>query len=108
MFSIRQPRYALAVWREGSFVRAAEALNVSQPAISGQVRQFEEELGCSLFRRTGHGVEVPEIGRTFLMQAGALKLVAYQTKLSDCPAYSVYQCQSCTRVYWDPPSLPRG
>ncbi len=93
MFSIRQLRYALAVWREGSFVRAAEALNVSQPAISGQVRQFEEELGFALFKRTGHGVEVTEIGRTFLMQAepiyfGNLRLTDMATQLRGGPAGS--------------------
>lgn len=93
MFSIRQLRYALAVWREGSFVRAAEALNVSQPAISGQVRQFEQELGFALFKRTGHGIEVTEIGRTFLMQAepiyfGNLRLTDMARQLRGGPAGS--------------------
>lgn len=93
MFSIRQLRYALAVWREGSFVRAAEALNVSQPAISGQIRQLEDELGFALFKRTGHGVEVTEIGRTFLMQAepiylGNLRLTDMARQLRGGPAGS--------------------
>lgn len=91
VFSIRQLRYALAVWREGSFVRAAEQLNVSQPAISGQIRQLEDELGFPLFRRTGHGVEVTEIGRTFLMQAeqiyfGTMRLMDMARQLRGGPA----------------------
>jgi DNA-binding transcriptional LysR family regulator len=93
VLSIRQLRYALPVWREGSFVRAAETLNVSQPAIIGQVRHLEMELGFALFRRTGHGIEVTEIGRTFLMQAeqvhfGTMRLMDLARQLRSGPAGS--------------------
>ena len=44
----RQLRYALTVWRERSFSKAAPKLNVSQPAISDQIRLLEEELGFEL------------------------------------------------------------
>jgi LysR family transcriptional regulator, nitrogen assimilation regulatory protein len=65
----RQLRYANAVWKERSFSRAAEKLNVSQPSLSDQVRQLEEELGFALFYRNAHGV-VPSInGLTFLEAA---------------------------------------
>mgnify|MGYP003337658953 FL=1 len=57
----RQLRYALSVWRERSFSKAAERLNVSQPSVSEQIRGLEQELGFELFRRTGRGVL--EIGR---------------------------------------------
>ncbi len=69
MLSIRQLRYALAVWREGTFVKAAEKVHISQPAISEQVSQLESTIGFELFRRTGHGVEVTDLGRTFLLEA---------------------------------------
>ena len=65
----RQLRYALAVWRERSFSRAADRLNISQPSVSEQVRLLEEELGFPLFQRTGRGIEVTYPGRTFLHQA---------------------------------------
>ena len=65
----RQLRYALTVWRERSFSKAAPKLNVSQPAISDQIRLLEEELGFELFRRTGRGVEATYVGRTFLQHA---------------------------------------
>jgi DNA-binding transcriptional LysR family regulator len=65
----RQLRYALSVWRERSFVRAAERLNVAQSAVSAQVKQLEETVGFQLFARTARGVEVTELGRTFLQQA---------------------------------------
>ncbi|MFN4282864.1 MAG: LysR family transcriptional regulator [Alphaproteobacteria bacterium] len=65
----RQLRYALTVWRERSFSKAAGRLNVSQPAVSDQIRMLEEELGFELFQRTGRGVEVTYVGRTFLQHA---------------------------------------
>lgn len=65
----RQLRYALAVWRDRSFSRAAEQLNVSQSSISMQVKLLEDELGFQLFERTGQGVEATTIGRSFLKQA---------------------------------------
>lgn len=93
MLSLRQLRYALAVWQERSFIRASERINVSQPAISGQVRQLEDDLGFALFRRTGQGVEATEVGRTFLMQAeqvyfGALRLSDTARQLRGSPAGS--------------------
>lgn len=65
----RQLRYALTVWRERSFSKAAGRLNVSQPAVSDQIRMLEDELGFELFQRTGRGVEVTYVGRTFLQHA---------------------------------------
>ncbi|MFD2181068.1 LysR family transcriptional regulator [Rhodoplanes azumiensis] len=66
---LRQIRYALSVARERSFTRAADRLNVSQSAVSEQVRMLEESIGFSLFRRTPRGIEVTEAGRTFFYEA---------------------------------------
>lgn len=65
----RQLRYALSVWRERSFSKAAQKLNVSQPSVSEQIRELEGELGFALFRRTGRGVEVTHKGQSFLHRA---------------------------------------
>jgi DNA-binding transcriptional LysR family regulator len=65
----RQLRYALSVWRERSFIRAADKLNVAQSAVSAQIKSLEDQLGFKLFRRTGQGAEITEVGRTFLQQA---------------------------------------
>jgi DNA-binding transcriptional LysR family regulator len=65
----RQLRYANAVWKERSVSRAAEKLNVSQPSLSDQVRQLEEELGFALFYRNAHGVAPSINGLTFLEAA---------------------------------------
>ena len=53
----------LAVYRAGSFTRAAEELHVTQPAVSQHIRQLETHYGCALFSKTGRGVEPTEAGR---------------------------------------------
>ncbi len=65
----RQIRYALSVAKERSFTRAAARLNISQSAVSEQVKLLEDEVGFPLFRRTGRGVELTERGRSFLAEA---------------------------------------
>ncbi|CDF84485.1 putative transcriptional regulator [Pseudomonas knackmussii B13] len=52
-----------AVAREGSFTRAAERLFISQPAVTGHVKQLEEHYQVNLFRRTARSVELTEEGR---------------------------------------------
>ena len=64
----RELRYALSVAKERSFTKAAARLNISQSAVSEQVRLLEDEIGFPLFRRTSHGVELTERGRTFLIR----------------------------------------
>ena len=65
----REIRYALSVAKERSFTKAAARLNISQSAVSEQVRLLEEEIGFALFRRTSRGIELTEQGRTFLYEA---------------------------------------
>ena len=52
----------LAVCRTGSFTRAAEELHVTQPAVSQHIRQLEAHYGCTLFSKTGRGVEPTAAG----------------------------------------------
>jgi DNA-binding transcriptional LysR family regulator len=65
----RQLRYALSVYKERSFTGAAKRLNISQSAVSEQVRLLEEEIGFELFNRTSRGVEATDRGRTFLYES---------------------------------------
>jgi DNA-binding transcriptional LysR family regulator len=65
----RQLRYALSVSKERSFTRAAKRLNISQSAVSEQVRLLEEEVGFDLFTRTSRGIEATDRGRTFLYES---------------------------------------
>jgi LysR family transcriptional regulator, cyn operon transcriptional activator len=62
----RQVRYFLAVAEHQSFTRAAEALHVSQPALSQQVRLMEESLGVQLFDRSGRATRLTDSGEVYL------------------------------------------
>ncbi|HTE99728.1 MAG TPA: LysR family transcriptional regulator [Bradyrhizobium sp.] len=65
----RQLRYALSVSKERSFTGAAKRLNISQSAVSEQVKLLEAEIGFELFHRTSRGVESTDRGRTFLYES---------------------------------------
>ncbi len=56
-------RYFWAVAREGSIVRAAEELRVSQPTISLQLKELERVLGRKLMERSGRSLALTEAGR---------------------------------------------
>lgn len=55
--------YFWTVAREGSIVRACEKLQLSQPAISGQLRTLEKSLGAKLFQRIGRNLVLTETGQ---------------------------------------------
>ncbi len=65
-------RYALAVADEGNFVRAAEKVSISQPALSRAVQTLEEELGFLLFDRGNRNVAVTVAGAAFFNHARRL------------------------------------
>ncbi|MGG4396160.1 LysR family transcriptional regulator [Paenibacillus thiaminolyticus] len=50
----------------GSVTKAAEKLNISQPAITAQIKKFEKELGVSLFEPKGRGVALTAIGQKIM------------------------------------------
>jgi len=60
--SLRQVRAFLAVAKLGSFTRAAQELHLSQPALTVQIRQLEEQLGITLFDRNTRSVEITRAG----------------------------------------------
>ncbi len=59
-------RYFRAIAHEGGLTRAARRLNLSQSALSIQLRQLEEQLGHPLFARVGKRLELTEAGRIAL------------------------------------------
>lgn len=66
---LRHIRYFLAVAEQGNFTRAAEALHVSQPTLSQQIKQLEENLGTPLFDRSGRTVRLTDAGMAWMRYA---------------------------------------
>jgi LysR family transcriptional activator of nhaA len=65
-------RYFWAVAHEGNLTRAAENLNVSQSALSIQIRKLEQQLGHDLFERRGKQLVLTEAGRVALDHADTI------------------------------------
>jgi LysR family transcriptional activator of nhaA len=64
--------YFWAVAREGHLTRAAGQLNVSQSALSAQIKQLEDQLGQPLFTRQGRALQLTEAGRVALAYADTI------------------------------------
>ncbi|MCG5482060.1 MAG: pca operon transcription factor PcaQ [Ensifer alkalisoli] len=59
------------VARQKSVVKAAELLNVTQPAVTKTIRELEDVLGVAVIEREGRGIKVTRYGEVFLRHAGA-------------------------------------
>ena len=66
---LRHLPYFIAVAAHGSFNRAAEVLHLTQPTLSRQVKDLEEELGVSLLVRGQNTVRLTESGDLFYEEA---------------------------------------
>ena len=59
---LRVLRYFLTVAREENITRAARQLHLSQPTLSRQLMQLEDEFGVRLFHRGGHSISLTQEG----------------------------------------------
>lgn len=69
---LRVLRYVLAIAREGSLTGAAHVLHVTQPTLSRQLKELEEELGTKLFIRHSHSVSLTADGMRLCKRAEEL------------------------------------
>ncbi len=65
----RSLQYLVAIAEYGSYTRAAEALHVSQPTLSQQIKQLEESLQSPLLDRSGRSVQLTNAGEIYLRHA---------------------------------------
>ena len=75
MIDIRQLRSLIAIVETGNLSRAAKRMNLSQPALSHQIKLWEEQLGAALFERKSQPLKVSPVGQRLLD-------VAYETDRS--------------------------
>lgn len=66
---LNQLRYVLSAAEQGSFRRAAAALNIQQSTVSRRIRELEDRLGAALFERDAAGVRLTRTGGQFLARA---------------------------------------
>lgn len=69
MLNLNQLRVFFEVAKSGSFTTAAAAMGISQPAVSMQVKHFQEGLGVTLYRVEGRNIVLTEIGRELIVYA---------------------------------------
>jgi DNA-binding transcriptional LysR family regulator len=74
---LRHLRYFLAVAEDLNVRQAAVHLHVSQPPLSRQIRDLEQEVGARLFVRSRRGMQLTEAGQTFLKEA---RQILFQSK----------------------------
>lgn len=77
---LRVLNYFLAIAREENFTKAAQQLHVTQPTLSRQIAQLEEELGVELFVRSNHNIILTEDGMILKRRAQELLSLADKTK----------------------------
>jgi len=69
---LRHLRYFVGVAETENVSRAALKLHISQPAVSRQIRDLEDEIGFPLLKRVGKSVRLTDAGRVFLNEARAI------------------------------------
>lgn len=77
---IRVLRYFLAVAKEGSITAAANALYLTQPTLSRQLKELEDELGKKLFHRSNHRITLTEEGILLRKRAEEILALVHKTK----------------------------
>lgn len=65
----KQFRYVLTLAQEGSFSRAADILNITQPSLSQYIKKIEREVGLALFDRTNGDVRITDAGQVYIETA---------------------------------------
>jgi len=66
---LRHLRYFVTAAEEKNISRASVRLHISQPAVSRQIKDLEEELGVPLFKRLRDGLELTDAGNSALVHA---------------------------------------
>ena len=85
----KQLQYVLTLANEGSFSRAADVLNITQPSLSQYIKKIEREIGLELFDRTNGDVRITDAGRVYIEAGKRILDIEHQMENSftDLAAY---------------------
>lgn len=87
----RQLRYVQVLAQEGSFSRAAEILNISQPSLSQYLKKIEKEIGLDLFERMNGDVRLTDAGQVYIQMGRQILDLQHQMEVafSDLSAHKI-------------------
>ncbi len=78
----KQFQYVLTLAHEGSFSKAAETLNITQPSLSQYIKKIEKEIGLELFDRTNGDVRLTDAGRVYIEAGRKVLDIEHQMDVS--------------------------
>lgn len=87
--NFKQFQYVLTLAHEGSFSRAADTLNITQPSLSQYIKKIEREIGAELFDCMNGDVRLTDAGRAYIEIGRKMLDLEHQMeeKLSDIASY---------------------
>ena len=78
----KQLQYVLTLAHEGSFSKAADTLNITQPSLSQYIKKIEREVGFNLFDRTNGDVRITDAGKVYIDTARQILDLEHQMENS--------------------------
>ncbi len=82
-------RYVYELYKEQSFTDASKKLYISQPSLSAAIKNIENKIGVQLFERTGHGIELTEVGREYITAAEKILNIENDFTTKVCDIYNL-------------------
>ena len=78
----KQLAYVITLAQEGSFSKAADALNITQPSLSQYIKKIEKQVGLELFDRTNGDVRLTDAGRIYIEAGRRILSIEHQMENS--------------------------
>ena len=92
----QEMKYIERVYQEGSFSKAAEALYMTQPALSLAVKRVEESIGAEIFDCSRRPLQLTDAGRVYLNGVQRIRLAEDQ----DDAVTDGHNVSSCGQCHW--------
>ena len=80
MINLELYKIFVFVAKEGNITKASEKLNISQPAVTKHIKNLEEQLGVTLFKRNKYGMELTDKGRELYKEVGEPIIKIYKAE----------------------------